>query len=292
MKFNEDLAAVHAYLCADGYVIRNPETQKRKYYRIGLRNTNYILLRDFQQRFYNYFKILPHLRKGQRCDLGSKQIYYTLTEKFSYYSYEWSMPKLSKKLLAFWLRSYFDCEGWVECQKAKSRLIRAECVNEEGIKQVQKALLKFGIPSTLKIRFRPKIIIWRLTICSRDNFKKFLKCICFIHPNKKRLLEEVINSYKNHSWDLPVSKRDLFKFIRSKGRFNVKRKEIKFWSIVKKNLITLQRTLTKYHISSKIFGPWVNQYGSVHYCLVIKGSKKENKLLFMNHKAYKNKSYL
>jgi len=28
MRFDENLIIVHAYLCADGYVIKNPETQK------------------------------------------------------------------------------------------------------------------------------------------------------------------------------------------------------------------------------------------------------------------------
>ena len=32
MEINEDLVVIHAYLCADGYVIKNSETQKHKYY--------------------------------------------------------------------------------------------------------------------------------------------------------------------------------------------------------------------------------------------------------------------
>ncbi|MFO8016942.1 MAG: LAGLIDADG family homing endonuclease [Candidatus Woesearchaeota archaeon] len=57
LKFNRDLSIIHAYLSADGYVIKNPKTQKRKYYYIGFRNTNERLLQDFEERFYNYFKI-------------------------------------------------------------------------------------------------------------------------------------------------------------------------------------------------------------------------------------------
>lgn len=292
MKFNEDLAAIHAYLCADGYVIKNPETQKNKYYRIGLRNTNLALLSDFQQRFFRYFAVLPHLREGQRCDLGSKGIYYFLTEQFSYYSYEWEMPALTKKQLSLWLRAYFDCEGWVECQRAKSRLIRAECVNEKGIRQVQKALLRFGIPSTLKLRIRPKITIWRLTICGLKYFKRFQKEIGFLHPDKKTLLQEVITSYKNYFWNLPTSKRSLFRFIRTKGRLNLKRKQIRFWSIIKNNLIGLKKELFNYNIISKIDGPWINQHGSCHYSLTILASKNKNKRIFVNHKAYKNIRYL
>jgi hypothetical protein len=49
MKFNNNLSAIHSYLCGDGYVIKNPKTQKHKYYHIGLRNTNQTLLRDFKK---------------------------------------------------------------------------------------------------------------------------------------------------------------------------------------------------------------------------------------------------
>ena len=280
MKFDEDLSAVHAYLCADGYVIRNPETQKTKYYRMGLRNTNFILLHDFQQRFFRYFGVRHHLRKGQRCEIGSKQIYFILTENFSYYSYEWKMPVLPKRLLGIWLRAYFDCEGWVECQKTKSRLIRAECVNEKAIRQVQKALLRLGISSTLKLRVREKIIIWRLTICDLNNFKKFQRSIGFIHPRKKKLLEDVMSSYKTYFWSIPLSKKNLFRFVRLKGKINRKRGEIRFWSIVKKNLLTLHKNLATHHIFSVLGGPWVNQHGSVYYCLVISIRRKKNKQLF------------
>ena len=62
LKFNKDLAAVHAYLCADGYVIRNPKG-KSKYYYIGFRNMNTFLLDDFERRFFNYFKIKPRRMK-------------------------------------------------------------------------------------------------------------------------------------------------------------------------------------------------------------------------------------
>ena len=57
MKIGENLAAVHAYLCADGYVIKNPENSKYNYFHIGLRNTNLVLLKDFQENFYQVFGI-------------------------------------------------------------------------------------------------------------------------------------------------------------------------------------------------------------------------------------------
>lgn len=68
MKFDENLAVVHAYLCADGYVLKNAEEKKR--YVMGFRNTNLILLKDFQNKFEKVFGIKPHLDEGQRCRIG------------------------------------------------------------------------------------------------------------------------------------------------------------------------------------------------------------------------------
>ena len=38
MRFDENLVAIHSYLCADGYFIRNKSPLQQKSYRIGLRN--------------------------------------------------------------------------------------------------------------------------------------------------------------------------------------------------------------------------------------------------------------
>ena len=109
MKFNKNLAAVHGYLCGDGYVIRNPETQKHKYYHIDFRNTHKILLEDFQKKFQIIFGLKPYLVNDSRCRIQNKEIYYTLTKDFSYYSYKWKLPKLSKSNLKCWLQAFFDC---------------------------------------------------------------------------------------------------------------------------------------------------------------------------------------
>ena len=150
MKFNKNLAAIHGYLCGDGYVIRNPPTQKHKYYHIGLRNTNSVLLEDFQSKFENIFGIKPIITNEGRCRIQNKEIYLFLTKDFSYYSYEWNMPRFSKENLKCWLRAFFDCEGWVENQPKKSRLIGLECCNEAGIFQIKEALLKSRITSEIQ----------------------------------------------------------------------------------------------------------------------------------------------
>ena len=193
MNFDNNLAAVHAYLCADGYVIKNPPTQQHKYYHIGFRNTNLVLLCDFQKKFNNYFGVKPILIPGERCRKQSKELFLKLTREYSYYSYEWKMPLLTEEKLKYWLRAFFDCEAWVECQKRKSRLIGLECVNEKGINQIKLALLSLGINSTIQKRRTRKI--FRLCICGLDNLEKFKRKIGFLHPKKRKALNNALNSY-------------------------------------------------------------------------------------------------
>tara|TARA_B100001971_G_C18108256_1_gene492722 strand:+ start:108 stop:950 length:843 start_codon:yes stop_codon:yes gene_type:complete len=267
MIFNKNLAAIHGYLCSDGYVIKNSDTQKHKYYHIGLRNTNETLLKDFQLKFDRVFGLKPTITNG-RSSIHNKELYYFLTKDFSYYSYEWKLPDINKENLIYWLRTFFDCEGWVENQPAKSRLIGADCCNEDDLWNIKKALNKLDIES--QIKKRKGRTIWRLTICNIANLKRFHKTIKFLHPDKNKKLIDAIDSYKDYYWEIPDSKENLIKFIKEKGRFRESRNEIRFMSIKRQNLIKLKKALNKYYISSKIFGPWKNNTGSLYYCLTIK----------------------
>ncbi len=196
MNFDKNLSIIHGYLCGDGYVIRNPKDQIHKYYQIGFRNTNKTLLEDFQRRFTRVFRITPIISKdNDRCKIHNKEIYYLLTKKFSYYTREWELPRLKMDNLKYWLRAFFDCEAWVENQPAKSRLIGLECCNYNGIKKIQQSLEKFNIESQVKTKKDRNI--WRLTICGKEDLKKFRKDIGFLHPEKNKKLNEAINSYVN-----------------------------------------------------------------------------------------------
>jgi hypothetical protein len=272
MKFDENLAAIHGYLCGDGYVIKNPETQKHKYYYIGFRNTDDILLKDFQKKFNQLFKIKPIITNEGRCKTQNKDIYYFLTKEFSYYSYEWTLPKLSKPNLRFWLRAFFDCEGWVENQVAKSRLIGLDCCNQNGMSQVKDALKRFNIQSSLKKKTGR--IIWRLTICGKENLILFSKLIGFLHPNKNTKLFEAINSYQNLCWEIPKNKKDIFEFVIKKGKLRRDRDEVQLTSVNQLNVVKLQKALNKYNIKSKLFGPYGKS--SRYYCLTIKQEVFQN----------------
>jgi hypothetical protein len=195
MKFDRNMAAIHAYLCADGYVIKNPKRQKQKYYYIGLRNTDEVLLSDFEKKFYNYFKIVPRRGKDGRTVVQNKATYLFLTQDFSYYSREWVLPKLSKENLKIWLRAFFDCEAWVFSIKAKDRHIGVDSINKKGLLSVKESLLIFGINTKLKKRKDRNI--YRLYIYGKDNLIKFQKHINFLHPRKRKKLQEAIDTYIN-----------------------------------------------------------------------------------------------
>ena len=274
MLFNNDLASIHGYLCADGYVIKNPPQQKHKYYHIGFRNTNDILLKDFQERFTRVFGICPIITKDGRCKIQSKKIFLLLTKRDTYYSDRWKLPKLTKEQLSMWLRAYFDCDGWVSVVKAKDRKIGLDSINSYGILKIKNVLKKeFGIDSTVKKRKTRNI--WSLAICGKDDLEKFQSQICFLHPKKKAKLREGIGSYVSYEWDIPQNEIELAQFISKKARVNEKRREMRIFSICKSNLIKIAYNLKQVKIHAKVLGPWKNKY-STYYCLVIKFTELNN----------------
>lgn len=282
MKINEDLAVVHAYLCADGYVIKNPQTQKHKYYIVGLRNTNLVLLQDFQNRFEKVWGIKPRLIEGQRCQIGSKHIYELLSKNFrSFYSRQWRMPDLNKSSSRAWLRTYFDCEGWVSIEKHKSRLIGADCINLSGIRQVKKALARNGIKSKLKKKNNRDI--FRLYIYGRNNLIKFQKTIGFNHPQKNVKLQEAVDDYVVYDWKFPKNPENLKNFIRSLMQKRAKiRKDnlvVRVISNKRTNLITLKKNLEAlFTIESKING-MSNGIGTHYYQLNIYKREEVRKVI-------------
>jgi len=274
MQFDQNLASVHAYLCADGYVIRNPETQKHKYYYIGLRNTNEILLKDFQNKFAKAFGLMPIITNDGRCKIQNKNIFFQLTKDFSYYSDEWAIPQLSLNDLKCWLRSYFDCDGWVTVQKAKSRVIGLESINKNGLEQIKNSLLKFGIKAS-DVKKRKNKNIWYISICGKDDLIKFKENIGFLHPRKNNKLLEAVNSYQTYEWIIPDKKEDFIEFINKKGRKRLDTNQVRFFSILEDNLIKLKNELNKYGIISKISSPLKNGYGRIYYCLTFNQKELE-----------------
>ena len=274
MKFSEDFAAVHAYLCSDGMV-----KQFDKHYQIKFTNIDAVLLNDFDKRFVREFGIKPHhYEEGHISKLMvfNKTLFFDLLKFGPYDSRNWKVPFsfLTKKTAALWLRAFFDAEGWVELQAAKSRSVRVDCINENGMKQVAKLLGRFGIRSQLKIR-EPNYM-WRLNICGKENLAKFKDKIGFLHPAKAELMHKIVESYKDYEWDLPRTKSNVIKFVKKNGRLRKSRGEIRFFSIKRDNLTSFKKVLNKYKLHSKLQGPWLNSQGRKYYCLLLKEMEVKN----------------
>lgn len=270
LKFDENTSAVHAYLCADGYVIKNPSNQKRKYYRIGLRNTNTTLLKDFQLRFEVAFGLKPHILNSERCYIGNKQIYYELTKDFSYYSKDWRLPKMTNACLGLWLRAYFDCDGWVMVRKGRDRHIGLDSINQMGLREIRRSLDILGIKSKIKNNKNRKI--HRLHIYGKHNLIKYQKLIGFLHPAKQKRLQEAIESYIDYNWKFPKEKNQLNIFILNilyaKVRNNSGR--IKICSKYERNLIIMHNYLrTNLRIHSLLSKRRFNGNGIPYYELSI-----------------------
>ncbi len=274
MNFNEDLSAVHGYLCADGYVCTNLPHQKHKYYSIGLRNTNYTLLKDFQDKFYKIFKIKPKLEKGQRCRLYSKEIYHKLMENGPYHSNNWKYPNLSRGNSKYWLRAFFDCEGWVECIGRKSRMICAESINREQLPFIQKSLKELNIKS--KIYIRKNRNTSELKILDKNSIINFEKEIGFLHSKKRNKLKKAINSFMDYKWDL--ENIEFKPFFKKKAKLK-KPYSIHLFSIIKDNLEKISKILKdKYNVESKIYKD-KNGYGNIYYTLSVQKKDEIRKLI-------------
>lgn len=272
MKITKEFAAVHGYLCSDGYVIKNPQNQNHKYYYIGFRNYNTTLLNDFYKNFYKYFNKKPHIVEG-RVRIGSKKIYNYLINNFkSFYSKDWSLPKLNKENLKIWLRAYFDCESWVFCIRAKDRHVGLDSINYNGLIQIQKSLLKFNINSRIKNLKNRKI--FRLLIFGKDNIIKFQKEINYLHPEKETKLQEAINSYINYNWNLKNFKNILKEKVKIKKPFY-----LRIISNLENNLIRLSLILkSTYNINSIIYKE-KNSVGTIYYSLLIQRKGEVEKVL-------------
>src|SRR3989344_7356370 len=283
--FDSDLAAIHGYLCSDGYVQRLKETG-RTYYRIGLRNTNMNLLSDFQSRFKKVFKQTPTISKRiDRCSISNKEAHtYLLKEFGSFHSYEWTAPKKfnNKTEISLWLGAFFDAEGTVKSTKAKDRSISMECVNKKGIREIQKMLFEnFKIVSKIFPRKNRSTEV--LYIFGKENIIKFQKEIGFLHEKKSLKLDDAVNSYITYEWIFPDKKSELKKFVIQKMREKSKMGKygcVRFCSNKRENLLKLADGLSEFfRIEARVSNERFNGIGTKFFELNINKKSEVGKVI-------------
>jgi len=294
---DENLAAIHGYLCSDGYVVRNPPKQKHIYYYVALKNTNLILLKDFQKKFKQVFAVKPKITNQlDRCIIGSKKFYFHLIKTFgSFYCREWTMPveKMDKKAMSFWLRAFFDCESSVYLKERQSRLICMESVNHKGLNQIKEQLQdSFGIPSMIKKR--KNRLTHELFIYGKENLIKFRKEIGFLHPTKKEKLDKAIASYVTYEWFFPKEKEELKAFVVNLMSNRVKSDKngkISICSNIRENLVSLSEALKElFDIETKVSNACFNGAGTRYFEIAINQKVEINKLFENNLVSEENRN--
>jgi len=93
-----------------------------------------------------------------------------------------------KTVKIFWLRAFFDDEGTVDWT---NYVVRVKSMNRAGLNQAKGLMDTICIPS--RITGPNSDHSWYLTISRRD-LMKFRKTIGFDYPEKKLLLNKILNS--------------------------------------------------------------------------------------------------
>ena len=194
------------------------------------------------------------------------------------------MPKLNIELSKIWLRSYFDCEGWVTCQTHQNRMIGADCVNKIGIYQIKEALEKIKIKSKLKKRNTRNI--FSLQIYGKENLVKFKENINFLHPAKNEKLNQIIKDFVEYKWDYPKEQEKLNNFIKKILKTKAKIKKdagiVRIISKIEDNLVRLQKELyLRFNIESKV-NKRINGIGTVYFELNINKQLQVRSLIDKN----------
>lgn len=287
MITDANTAAVHGYLCSDGYVTTHKPTSKYVYYHVGFRNTCMDLLEDFQRRFYLVFGTQPTITtQKDRCIKMNKKICLGLLNEYeSFHSYKWTFPKMETNAAKFWLRAFFDSEGWVTAIQGKDRAVSAESVNVRGLENIRNSLAnQFNIRSTIRCRINRNTSILR--ICGKDNLHEFHAKIGFLHPKKKKKLDDALTSYDAWKWKIPLKKDDRLNFLQKElqHKFKKKKNALRIFSR-EENLIKLSAFLQYNFGIIGTLGKSINGQGTVYYSLCFYGSYKEKLIEILNHKS-------
>ena len=154
-------------------------------------NTSLELLEEFNTDLKKAFN-----RKGQwrlkhhKIRIASVKWILDLLELRCKGSYTWFVPTFivnsNKRIIAAWLRAFFDDEGTV----SKQETIRIKSMNRNGLSQVRNLLLKFNIKTSLT---GPNCDnSYYLHVYKRFNHM-YHRHIGFNHLEKQRKLNRIIN---------------------------------------------------------------------------------------------------
>lgn len=204
MKPEESRIAAH--VCSDGWMTTYVEKDSlqivngrryhrdRRRYEIGYCNTNKKLLKEFSKDVLDVFKIRVRRRKSTDLVFKSKRVHSRIKELGGGNTLSWRIGneilKSEKRVKAFWLRAFFDDEGTVDWTNFR---VRVKSMNRTGLNQARHLMHSIGVTSRITGANCDRS--WYLTVSRRD-LMKFRKTIGFGHPEKKLLLDKILNKPK------------------------------------------------------------------------------------------------
>lgn len=190
-------------MCADGWMTTYIEKDSlqivngRKYHRdrrryeLGYCNTNKKLLEEFSKDVLNVYKIKVRRRKSTDLVFKSKRVFSRIKELGGGNSRGWSIGseilRAKKSVKIFWLRAFFDDEGTVDWTNS---VVRIKSMNRSGLNQASCLMDMIGVKA--RITGPNCDNSWYLTV-PRRNLIKFQKTIGFNHPEKRLLLDKILN---------------------------------------------------------------------------------------------------
>ena len=138
--------------------------------------------------FEQLYGVTPHAKNMGNyfyVQIQNKKACIALLKLAKFGSLSWSIPKIirnNKKIARFWLRAYFDCDGYV-CKK----YIQLQSVNEKGLREIAKLLKSWNIETKI-YKYERSNKKWNtnylLNINKRHHCFKFLNSIGFNHELK------------------------------------------------------------------------------------------------------------
>ncbi len=216
---DESLARLLGYLVGDGYIAKN---------RCEFVNSEHVLLDDFKELFERVFGVKEKYRKQKKGSAGIRTIFWDRkvpeflaklmrTEKTTsgYKKMPPELLKSSNAVLAEFLAGLFDCDAYFR----KDIIYFEYCTKNMTLaKQVQMALLRFGITSILHKKMRcatntekkTKRPYYYIVVTGTENLERFR--ISIKMKSKKAEILEKLRKKKSNPKDLvPESAIDIIR---------------------------------------------------------------------------------
>ncbi len=207
VKITKEIARLHAHICGDGCVYSTKTNRSKKEllqhprkntvrnrFHINYSNNDEDLLYQFIGDLKNHFGRVGVINsRRNNVDVQGKWLHDLFVNLGAGKSKEWFISEKiltkSKKILAEWVKAFFDDEAYVPI---KRRCIEVNSVNRNGLLQIKSILSSLGIQSKVRGPYWYKqFFIYRLCIDSK-NIENYAKMIGFSSTKKRKRLRSLL----------------------------------------------------------------------------------------------------